>query len=172
MKSFKVAAVAALLFSAGIANAALYQFQLTGSYNASWQFDSNPTPDEPVEGAGFVLFDVGGTFPGASTGVVDLTFYTAEAGGGLQIDDFYAGDTLLVTDGVQLYTGTEDFPTFLLGTFNMTEFDGNGTYVLTVTEVNAPTDPDPSPVPEPASGAILLGGLGALYAARKRRQNT
>jgi hypothetical protein len=36
-----------------------------------------------------------------------------------------------------------------------------------VTDLDAA--PAPSDVPEPATGALLLGGLGLLYASRMRR---
>lgn len=163
IKFLKSMALAATLLSAGVANAGLLQFQITGDYTATWTLDSNPTPDLAGEGEGFVLWDV--DFPDAVLGVADLWFFTTDLGGGIQIEDFYGGDYLLVTDGPQLYTGSEFAPEFLLGTFNLTEYLGSGSYVLTITDLEAPGE-----VPEPATGALLIGGLGLLVAARKRRQ--
>jgi len=175
MKSLKSAAAIALLFSAGVANAALYQFNLTGDYTASWQLNSTVVADVAGEGEGFILWDVEGNFPGSLFGdVADLTFYNAAIGGGMEILDYYGDTLLLVTDGPQLYTGSEETPTFRLGSFGLTEFGGTGTYTLTVTDLDAGPgpgpDPDPTDVPEPATAAMLLSGLGMLYASRKRRQ--
>lgn len=162
-------ALAAILFSAGVANAALYQFQLTGDYTASWKLNSTVSPDLIGDGQGFILWDVAGNFPGAVEGVVDLTFYNEAIDGGMGIFDFYGDNLLLSTDGLQLYTGPEDSPTFRLGTFALSEVDGTGRYSLTVTDLDAVPEP-PVDVPEPASAALLLGGLGVLLASRKRRQ--
>jgi hypothetical protein len=174
MKSLKSIAAVALLFSAGVASAATYQFNLTGDYTASWQLNSTVSPDAAGEGEGFILWDVEGNVPGSLFDIADLTFYNADIGGGMEIYDFYGDTYLLVTDGTQLYTGSEDSPTFRLGTFGMTEFGGTGTYTLTVTDLDAGPgpgpDPDPTDVPEPATAAMLLSGLGMLYASRKRRQ--
>lgn len=167
-KSLRNIALTALLLSAGAANAALYQFTLTGAYNASWTMNSTVTPDDPYPDQGFILWDVEGSFPGAVEGVVDLIFYNAALDGGLEIDDFYGETVLVLTDGPQLYTGSEELPTFLLGTFTLQDLVNGGTYTLTVAD--AAVVPPTTDVPEPASGALLLGGLGMLYAARKRRQ--
>lgn len=168
MKSLRSAAVVLMLLSAGVANAALYQFDLTGDYNASWKLDSTIVPDTYFNDQGFTLWDVEGNFPGSASGAADLTFYNAALDGGLEIYDFYSGTLLLLTDGPQLYTGKEKGATFRLGTFGLTEFGGSGSYTLTVSDLG--TGPAPSPVPEPATTAILLGGLGLLYASGKRRQ--
>lgn len=162
-KFLKLAAATVLLFSASFANAALYQFTLTGDYTASWQLNSPALPDVVGDGEGFILWDVEGSFPGATEGVADLTFYSDAIGGGLEIYDFYADTFLLSTDGIQLYTGTEDFPSFILGTFALTEFGGDGVYSLTISEVGAVA------VPEPGSVFLLLGGIGAMAALRRRQ---
>jgi hypothetical protein len=168
IKSLRNVALAAMLFSAGVANAALYQFQLTGDYTASWQMNSTADPDFAFDGFLFSVYDVEGNFPGSLANLADLTFYNADAGGGFEIIDFLGDQVLLVTDGRQLYTGPERSPTFLLGTFALSEFEGFGNYMLTVTDLDAL--PGPGEVPEPATAALLLGGLGVLLASRKRRQ--
>lgn len=170
-KSLKAAAAVAVLFSASLANAALYQFNLTGDYTASWQLDSAVAPDFAIEGMGFGFFDVEGNFPGSLLDLADVTFYNGALGGGLEILDFYGDEYLLVTDSVQLYAGTDEAPTYLTGTFALAQFAGPGTYTLTVTNLDAGPGPDPDPadVPEPATAAMLLGGLGLMVASRKRR---
>ena len=169
LKTFKRVAVAALLLSAGAANAALYQFNLTGGYTASWQLNSTVTPAALDAGEGFVLIDVQGNFPGSLSGVVDLSFFNAAENGGLGIDDFLGNQVLLSTDGPQLYSGPESSPTFLLGTFNLTEFGGIETYTLTITDLDAVP---PGTVPEPASAALVVAGLAMLAASRRRRKST
>ena len=164
MKSLRNAAIAVMLLSAGAANAALYQFTLTGDYTASWQLNSTVSPDIVAPGEGFILWDIAGNFPGSSEDVTDLTFYNEAIGGGLEILDFYGDALLLSTDGFQLYTGDEDSPLFRLGVFALTEFQGSGLYTLTVTEVGA------AAVPEPATGLLLLAGMGVMVSLRKRRQ--
>ena len=171
MKSLRNIALAALLLSAGVANAALYQFQLTGAYTATWQLDSTVVPDDFIPDTGFVVWDIEG-FPEAIFGVADIYFWNSGIGGGLEIYDFWNDDTLVSTDGPQLYTGPEENPTFLLGTFALTDFFGSGdTYSLTITDLDAVPEP-PVDVPEPASLALLMGGLGLMAASKKRRQRT
>ena len=167
MKSLRNTAAILMLGAAGLANAGLYQFNLTGDYSASWQMDSAAVPDQYGTGEGFLYEDVSGNFPGSLFDLADLTFYSAIQGGGLEIYDWYGDSLLLASYGAQLYTGTEKAPTFRLGTFGLTNFGGSANYTLTITDLDA--GPGPVDVPEPATTAMLLGGLGALYASRKRR---
>jgi hypothetical protein len=156
----KIAAASALAIAAVGAQAATYNFALTGAYTASWQLDSSPIPDDPYPGQGFILWDVPGTFPGASAGLVDLTFFATALSGGIAIDDFYGSTTLVSSDGPQLYTGTEDVPTFQLGSFTLTDSAGSGdTYTLNI-----------SAVPEPAAVALMLAGLGLVGGIATRRR--
>ena len=162
MNVVRNAALAAVLLTAGVANAALLQFTITGDYAATFQIDANPAPGDAFPDQGFTIWDVE-NFPDAVFGIADVSFFNAAIGGGIQIDDIYGFATLLATDGPQLYSGIEDNPFFTLGTFALTEYLGTGTYTLTIAEVGAVD------VPEPATGALLLGGLGLLAAMRQRR---
>ena len=165
MKMVRNAALAAMLFSTGVANAALLQFTVTGGYNASWQMASNPAPDDFEDGLYFTVWNVAG-FDDAFFGVTDISFFSGDVGGGLEIYDFYGFNVLLSTDGPQLYTGSEENPFFTLGTFALTQYQGTDTYTLTIAAVDDPTTP--APVPEPATGALLLGGLALLYGFKRR----
>lgn len=157
------AAAAFIAGAAAPAEAVLLNYSLTGDYEASWQLDSNPDPDDFASDVGFVLWDVEGNFPGSLFDVADLYFYADDIGGGLGIEDFYGGTTLLLTDGSQLYTGPEVTPTLRTGIFALTEFGGPGTYTLSVTEVGT------TAVPEAATWALMLTGFGlAGYALRRR----
>jgi PEP-CTERM motif len=155
------AAAGASLALAAPASADPLQFVITGDYSASFILDSNPSPDVVLLGGYFTIWDVPG-FPDAIFDVTDITFFNAAFDGGMQIEDFYFGSLLLVTDGPQLYSGSEDSPTFLTGTYALSEYLGTGSYTLTISSVSGA-------VPEPASWAMMIGGFGLAGAALRRR---
>jgi PEP-CTERM motif len=155
------AAVAATLLCAGAANAALYQFTVSGGYSASWQLDSAPTPDLAPVGLGITFGDVRGVYANAVSELADVSFFNGSLGGGMSIEDYYGGTFLLIADGPQIYEGTEEAPLFHTGTYALTEYQGTATYTLTI-----------AAVPEPATYGMLLAGLALTAVALRRRQST
>jgi hypothetical protein len=158
------AAVAGLLLTAAPAAASPYKFTITGDYSASFILDSDAIPGGAQSGTGMVFYDTAG-FPDASFGVADVYFWNAAIGGGLEIDDFYSGTTLVTTDGPQVYSQDENTPHFLLGTYSMTQYQGTGTYSLTISDPNAV-----APAPEAATWTMMLAGFGLTGGAMRRRR--
>lgn len=164
MNRLKSALLAAMLLCAGVANATVYQFKLSGDYTANWQLDASREPEDYISGLYFTYFDNEGIFPGASESIADVSFFYENFGGGMSIYDYHADLYLMVADGPQLFTGTETSLGFKVGTFALTQYMGTGSYTLQIAEAGAPAD-----VPEPGSSALLLGGLAMLIAARQHR---
>ena len=92
--------------------------------------------------------------------VVELTYFTLSAGGGLAVAD-PAGTVLFSAFGEQLFTGSTARPEFRLGDF-MFDTDRNGGAIdgrLSVAEA----------VPEPAGWALMVTGFGLTGAVARRR---
>ena len=162
------AAAAALMLSAAPANAALYQFTISGDYSASFQIDSSPALYDSYPGSGFSVINVAGVYGGAAKSVGIQFFLSPPPFGiddpvaGLIIVDLDSFDWLLDGIGAQLFTGTEYAPTFRLGSFPLIS---GGTlrenYTLTIAETPA--------VPEPAAWGLMLGGFAMAGGALRRR---
>jgi hypothetical protein len=174
-KLVALAMAASAIAVAAPANAELLHFVITSTDPsfpdefADFYLDSNPTPDYAIDGIGFIIYGVEGTFTYGdfTTDVDDVIFYNDDFGGGV-VTFSYA----ITAAGPQLYTGTESDPTFLTGTFDLVDFFTGQPLSITISAVG---DPTPA-VPEPASWAMMIAGFGlvggSLRAAKRRTSVT
>jgi len=133
----------------------------------TWQLPASPLPD------GYSLFDdfyftddvttyfyVNGT-PTSTDSTDSLNFYSSDGGGG-----FTESGYPLNSFGLQDYTGSESAPTFIPGTYFLSdEATGNpGTLVISQNPI--------TPIPEPSSMILLGSGLLAIggYVRLKRQR--
>lgn len=172
-----LALVAALaLGSAGVAKAdgvALDNFTYTvGGQTFQWQLPAAPTPtgDNVFPPFGFILGNVSVT-DNVGTTLTDIGFYANNSfidnGGGF---DFQFGDLYMDAFGPQLYSGFENSPTFIIGTYQMTEVGSiAGSLESDNAGVPAKLVISSAPVPEPSTFILLIvGSLGVLLMARRR----
>ena len=157
-----VAALAATLSAP--AHAALLNFTLTGSRDATFQLDSNPMPDifsSSVFGDQIQFANVDGTFGG-----VDGTAPSIGFGSGVFASLNINGTALGFTQfaGPALFSGTAAAPVFSTGVFNLTSIV-SGSSTLTISEAAGA-----GVVPEPGAWALMIGGFGLTGAMLRRRR--
>jgi hypothetical protein len=160
------AAVAALLavLAASPASAALLNFELTGSHQASFQIDTETVPNffssSTLIGNQVGFDNVTGIFGGIA-GVAAISFGTN------LIADFNLGGTplgfvQLTTNGPDLFTGNPADPVFTLGSFNLANPFFGQKDVLTISV---------AAVPEPSTWVMMILGfvtVGFVAYRRKR----
>ncbi|MCW6511291.1 hypothetical protein [Lichenifustis flavocetrariae] len=144
------------------AQAALLNFDLTGSRNASFQLDSNPTPDmfsSSFVGSQIQFSNVSGIF-GGTAGTADISFGTFLINQ-LNIDSASLGFTQF--SGPDIFTGTAAMPVFAPSTFQLTGFI-SGASTLTISLANSvATVPLPKTLPLFAAALVGFG----LFRRRK-----
>ena len=167
MKKISLGIVTATILIASPAYAAplLFNFtgaSLTGPVTASFQLDSNPTPnsinDQSAFGYGQIFFNnISGVFNGNAEIASSISFGTGLASQ-FQIQSPSSGFAQF--GGATVFTGTFNNPVFSPGTYAFTGFS-RGT--LTVSQAVAA-------VPEHASWAMMIFGFGAMGIAMRRRK--
>ena len=144
------------------AGAALLQFDLTGSRQASFQIDSGAIPDSyssSVFGDQIQYLNVPGTY-GGLVETATIGFGTGSIFAQLNVGATGLGFTQFA--GPDLFSGNPMHPTFNLGTFALTSIV-SGASSIEISEVAA--------VPEPSTWAMtLVGFAGVGWLAHQRRR--
>ena len=163
------AVIAALLAAsvASPASAALLNFQLTGSQQASFQIDTETVPSffsmSSLIGNQVRFDNVSGIFGGVA-GPASISFGTN------LIADLNIGGTALgftqLSGNTDLFTGSPSDPTFTIGSFNLRNPFLGQNDVLTISAVAA--------VPEPSTWAMMILGFASVgfMAYRRKAKST
>jgi hypothetical protein len=127
---------------------------ITGTNSTTLSFDV------PVEA---FTYDLNGTVDDLVPQPTEITFYTADDGGGFAVA--FGSSTEFLFSSSQIFSGTTAAPAFSPGTFDDQSF-------LFLDQNNGDSNPATvtvAPTPEPSSILLLLAGLVGLcaFAARK-----
>lgn len=151
------AAAALAFFSASMAKADIYTFAISpkGGQTFSFTLDSSPTPGEYLEGqfSGFGVFGVTTTI--RPQPFYEIYFYGPGAGNGLSIFDGDANSYVPFFEASSarpLYQGPESSPTFLTGSYSLSNDFGDSVGSLTIS----------APVPELSTWAMMIFGFASL----------
>jgi len=140
------------------AAAVTLQFTLTGDATAQFRLSQTPVPTG-VAGDSFSFFPIPATVNGIS-GPSEVLFYAASGGGGFDVIQSPDPLNAVFGAGPVLFTGTLAAPVFVIGTYELTDFNASGdSYTLNI-----------AAVPEPASWAMLIAGFGLTGAAMRQRR--
>ena len=162
------------LFAASMTKAdSVDNFTYTSNGNTFvWQLPASPVPDsgDVYPGMAFFLNNVSVSENGGAGVLTSLGFYSAASAGGF---DMTIGNTYVTTGWVPLYSGPESAPTFLQGTFHLTDYG----WQLNSSQANTLSDSDPGvpgtlsivAMPEPSSLVLLIAGSLGLLAITRRR---
>ena len=148
------------------AQAALLDFMLTGSREATFQLDSQAVPNTfstTAFGDQIQFLNVAGTFGG-----IDETAPSIGFGSGLFATLNINGTSLGFTQftGPVLFGGTAAAPIFSPGTFQLSSIV-SGRSTLTISQAAPGAS---GAVPEPATWALMIGGFGLTGVALRVRR--
>lgn len=156
-----VAAPVAFVASAASAQAAILTFNLTGSYVAKFDLDTELlAPPAEIGSDYFIVENIAGTFAGVDRKAESITFNTNSSSGGLTIQ---LGSDFVGLLGPALFGGTTTAPIFSPGNFVLTsDADETATSRLSISAAT-------SAVPEPSSWTLMLAGFSVTGLALRRR---
>ena len=168
LKSLAILAAVMAVSSPFAARAAPLEFSFQAATNPSSNFDfhldSAPTPSftDGIE----TIFELSGVEDSAPASY-EVRFYNSDVSGGLSVD--YPSNQNLNFSGQQIYSGSENKPTFMTGLYplfyapdyNAPDFDFDAPPVFAGNLVIAPTALV-SAAPEPGTWALMMLGVGAI----------
>ena len=164
---FYLLAALVLLASSLAAHADTYQIAITsGSDHITFDVPSSPVSPQQTGSGGFELNNLTFDYNGRSmTG--DVAFYpTSTPFPGIEAE---IGLNFIATEGIQVFTGTTEVPTFILNSFTSTNTDGLAGSTATVNITDLMPAPPASVTPEPSSIALLGTGLAGIAGMVRKR---